>query len=113
MKLKAIVLIVCLIFVPFIVDANPAHNAMMKESKAVRGKALAMSVASAGFPCVGVDTFFQGMSDEGAAFWNVSCTNGQKYVVQIMPDAGGSTRVLSCLIMEAINLKCFVRLDEQ
>lgn len=83
--------------------------------------------------CVGTQAFYQGMlkrtghetkkeaqlenvlSDQmGAAFWDVACTNGSSYIVEIPVDANANSTVLNCTIAAAVGSNhCFVRFPNQ
>ena len=84
----------------------------MAMSEVDRSEALAIFVESSGQPCRTVArTFFQGEDDKGNVFWNVECSGGHSYVVQIKNDVPGSTRVLTCRRLEAVSGgRCFQKL---
>ena len=84
----------------------------MAMSEVDRSEALAIFVESSGQPCRTVArTFFQGEDDKGNVLWNVECSGGNSYVVQIKNDVRGSTRVLTCRRLEAVSGgRCFKKL---
>ena len=47
--------------------------------------------------------FYQGSDKKGAAFWNIQCTPGKSYAVQMKNDAVGSSRILDCQVLKAVN----------
>jgi len=93
--------------------ANPAHDRLTAMSEVDRSEALAILVESSGQSCRTVArTFFQGADDKGNVFWNVECSGGTSYVVQIKNDVRGSTRVLTCRRLEAVSGgRCFKKLE--
>jgi hypothetical protein len=76
---------------------------------------LAVIVSSAGYSCVGQRPFYAGISPKDhTASWSVGCTNGQSYQVEFAPDAGGSTKVLDCHIINVVaKTDCFVKLEDR
>ncbi|MBK6297113.1 MAG: hypothetical protein IPF48_03440 [Sphingomonadales bacterium] len=65
---------------------------------------LARVVKSAGESCPGgYRTFFQGVDDSKAGYWNVSCGASSDRMVTIASDS--STKVLSCAVMDALARK--------
>ena len=93
--------------------ANPAQDRLAAMSEVDRSEALAIFVQSSGHPCRTVArTFFQGEDDKGNVLWNVECSGGVSYVVQIKNDVKGSTRVLACNRLEAASgMRCFKKLE--
>ena len=83
--------------------------------------------------CIGTQAFYQGMlkrtghettkeaqlenalNDQiGAAFWDVACTNGSSYIVEIPVDPNANSTVLSCAVAAAVGGNhCFVRFPNQ
>lgn len=47
--------------------------------------------------------FYQGSDKKGAAFWNIQCTPGKSYVIKMENDAAGSSRILDCQVLNAVN----------
>jgi len=54
--------------------------------------------------------FLQGKNRDGATYWNVSCSNGQSYAIQIPVNPLKNTRILECSIMRALDINCFEKL---
>ena len=96
-----------------LVLANPAQDRLAAMPEVDRSEALAIFVQSSGHPCRTVArTFFQGEDDKGNVLWNVECSGGVSYVVQIKNDVKGSTRVLACNRLEAASgMRCFKKLE--
>jgi hypothetical protein len=90
---------------------NVAHDQLLALGPNERAVALAKVV---GEGCVGEYAFFMGLAnDTKNAFWSVRCTNGKSYEVQVSPDAGGSTRVLECDVLQALTkIRCFEKLQQ-
>jgi hypothetical protein len=75
---------------------HPSLSALTADQRA---RALARIVQSAGDSCPSATrTFLQGSSRKHGEFWNVQCSSGSAYVVQIKNDAGGSTSILDCAV---------------
>lgn len=61
--------------------------------------------------CKGKRAFYQGsgtspITKKDIAIWNVECTNGKSYVIEVRPDGSGG--VLECSVLAAMNGgKCF------
>ena len=48
------------------------------------------------------------MTKAGDVFWNVACRNGKAYSIMINNDTDGSTKILSCAVIKAVNgAECF------
>jgi hypothetical protein len=83
------------------VDFNPLLQVCANYSDGLLGKVV-------GEGCHGVKAFYMGSSASDEALWSVRCSNGESYAVMISPDASGSTRVLSCATLKAMNAgECF------
>ena len=103
----------CSLLPPPAMGANSAHERLAAMSEVDRSDALALLVESSGQPCRTVArTLFQGHDTSGHALWNVECGGGEAYLVLIMNDGRGSTRVLSCRRLAAVGGgRCFQQLD--
>ncbi len=87
-----------------IVYANPAHDLISQASEGVRNKAFFQTVSSAAYPCgLVTKSFFQGFDSQGDAFWSVRCKNGKSYSIMIYNDKNGSTKVMDCSVVKALN----------
>ncbi len=67
--------------------------------------------------CIGETAFYDGIGKKGGArkkaFWSVRCTDGNSYMVEIDPDANGSTQVLECSVMKAVGGgECFKKFGD-
>ncbi len=65
-----------------------------------------------GAGCRGQRVFYKGVGTAGLskneAFWDVTCTSGKSYEIEVHPD--GSSQVLECSVLEAMHAgKCFKR----
>jgi len=92
--------------------ANPAHDIISGMSEGNRKETFAALLSRGGEKCPTVSrTFYQGSDSKGDAFWNASCVGGQSWLVQVSNDAQGSTRVMSCTMLKAMNAgTCFTKL---
>jgi hypothetical protein len=78
------------------------------------GRALALGRA-VGPDCKGTRAFHMGTGDAGSSvgtsFWSVACANGESYMVSIAPDAKGSTRNMSCTMLQRLDAgRCWTKL---
>jgi hypothetical protein len=89
---------------------NAAHDQLIRLSDPERNSLLTNFMA--GEKCGTVTrNFYQGMGN-GEAFWNVQCSNGATYVIQIKPDATGSTSILDCGVLKAVGGgECFKKFE--
>jgi hypothetical protein len=86
---------------------NPAHASLLQLGPSARLRALKVAIGS---ECSrATDAFFQGLTRDDEAFWNVRCDDDEAYSVRISPDAGGSTKVVDCAVMARLAVKCFER----
>jgi hypothetical protein len=92
------------IFFAFTASANPAHDQVSSMSEQQRQLVFAAFLAKSGEHCSSVTkTFYQGSDKQGNAFWNAACNKGDSFVIQVNNDATGSTRILSCKMLKAVN----------
>lgn len=88
--------------------ANEGHNRLMQMSPYKRSQTLANLLAASGKDCgQATRSFFQGFDKDKAAYWNVECSKGTAYNIQIIDDNRGSTRILECSVMKAMGIECF------
>jgi hypothetical protein len=92
-------------------DTTPAPNIanarLLKFSSSEQASFLGLAV---GEGCRGVKAFYMGSSKRDEAFWSVKCSDSRKYAVMISPDSTGSTRVMECSLLKAVNAgECFKR----
>ncbi len=104
------VLVLCVFVMGSIAYANNASNMLSIYSKSKRAEVLTGVVNSAGFSCGRVTvSFYKGVDKDDGAYWDVACTNGISYTVQITSDS--STKVISCALMNQIGVTCFKEFD--
>lgn len=91
--------------------ANPAQDLLLAMNESSRQKAMSGLLSASGEKCpVSSRTFYQGSDNRGNAFWNVACSGGHAFVVQVMNDSKGSTKILDCAILKAMNAgTCFTK----
>jgi hypothetical protein len=93
-----------IILIPFTTQANPAHDQLSSMSEQQRRSVLAAFLVKSGEQCSSVTkTFYQGSDKKGNAFWNAASTGGASYGIQVNNDATGSTRILNCSVLKAVN----------
>lgn len=89
---------------------NRAHDVLLGQSEAERRTTLTSFLSGSEWKCSSVtDTFFQGLDHENTAAWNVRCSNGTSYAISIAADSGGSTRIVDCVVLGAVGVKCFTK----
>lgn len=92
---------------------NTGHNMLAEMGDTKRNSTLAHLVQGSDNVCLGESNFFQGFDESTNAYWNVRCTNGEAYLVQVLNDAAGSTQILSCSILEEVGGNpCFTTFQE-
>jgi hypothetical protein len=91
--------------------ANPAHKAIAAMDEPERQKTFGKLMLRSGESCPKVErTFYQGADRKGNAYWNMQCSPGESFLVQVNNDATGSTRIMKCRQLEAINgARCFTK----
>jgi hypothetical protein len=75
---------------------------------------LAAIVRSSGDPCNSVTRdFFQGGNRKDGEFWNVACSSGRSYTIQVKNDANRSTKILDCSVIAALKITpCFQKFPQ-
>ena len=89
--------------------ANPAHDRLQQMSLGERNTFFTKFLQGSGESCdVVTKNFFQGAGKSGDAIWNVACRNDKAFSILIHNDAEGSTKVISCAMLKALNAgECF------
>lgn len=104
-KLVATQLIVTSVMVLWagLTHANKAHSIIANQSESERRAFFTSFIKNSGESCDSVTkTFFQGLSSQREAFWNVRCRNSRAYLIKIDDDATGSTKILDCGVLKAV-----------
>ena len=112
MNAKSIVLAAAALVVfsiPGLALANKAHGMIEKMPDKDRNSTLTTFLKNSGEDCGSVTrNFFQGFDKSRNAFWNVACSNKKSYVIMINNDSVGSTKIMSCAVLKAVNAgECF------
>lgn len=107
MVLAAVTLVV--FSVPTLALANKAHGMIEKMPDKDRNTTFTAFLKNSSEDCGSVTrNFFQGFDKSRNAFWNVSCSNKKSYVIMINNDSVGSTKIMSCALLTAVNAgECF------
>lgn len=101
---KCVTAVLAVITIASVAQANPAHDMISAASETKRQQALAGLLSGSGEKCGAVDrTFYQGSDKSGNAFWNASCRGGKSFLIQVNNDRQGSTRILECKVLKAVN----------
>ena len=90
-------------------SANPAHDRLQQISSQERSMFFTKYLQGSGEMCDAVKRiFFQGLTKSGDAFWNVACRNGKAFSILIYNDAQGSSKIMDCPMLKAVNAgECF------
>lgn len=88
---------------------NEAHQRLQKANEKERAAIFTKLLTSSGEDCPKVTrTFFQGAAVNGDAFWNVACSNGKAFSIQVNGDSEGSTKIMDCAMLKLVNAgECF------
>ena len=102
-------ILITLIFVfPVFAFANPAHEKISSLTESKRRLVFATFLENSGEKCpVVTKTYYQGSDKDGNAYWNASCQGADSYQIQVRNYSQGSTKILSCKVLKALNLSCF------
>ena len=89
--------------------ANPAHDKLMSMSEESRNAAFARLLSSSGERCPAVSrSMYQGSSKDGAVFWSLQCKPGESFQLMLENNARGSSKLLNCKVVKALNAgECF------
>lgn len=91
---------------------NQMSDLLRAKPPAERGSILADVLHQSGKGCGSATrTFYQGIDRDSAAYWNVACSNGESYNVQIPADPAKNTRILECALMRTVGVECFKPLE--
>ncbi len=107
-------LILSIFLIAEVLKANEAHRILSDKSNQARNEALTVLFLQSEEDCdFVVRNFFQGLEPEGGALWNVTCGNGNSYVILIENDPRGSTRIMDCALIKSLTKgksQCFKKL---
>lgn len=99
------------LFLALAAHANPANDQLSSMTEQQRQLVLATLLVKSGGQCSSVTkTVYQSSDKKGNAFWNAACTGGTSFVLQVINDTTGSSRILSCKALKAVNGgSCFTK----
>ncbi|MCW8470876.1 hypothetical protein OQJ19_09455 [Fluoribacter gormanii] len=89
--------------------ANIANDILLSRTSEQKTQILSGIINSAGESCIAIESFYQGVDLNDAAYWNIACSNGQSYVIQIANDAAATTTIIQCTAMKSLGAQCFKR----
>ncbi|PWY56799.1 hypothetical protein DGG96_05175 [Legionella qingyii] len=89
--------------------ANIANDILLSRTSEQKTQILSGIINAAGEPCIAFESFYQGIDRNDAAYWNIACSNGQSYVIQIANDAAATTTIIQCSAMKSLGTQCFKR----
>lgn len=87
--------------------ANSVNDLMLSKSPADQTRLLGANLNASGELCNATYSFFQGEDKDGNAYWNIACSNGSSFAIQIANNETGTTKIIECNIMESMGIKCF------
>lgn len=94
-------------------SANQLSDLLASQSESERAAELGKVLVQSGKSCGQVTrTFLQGTDRDDAAYWNVQCSNGTAYVIQVPADPTASTRIMECELMAALGVPCFKKMED-
>jgi hypothetical protein len=107
MRIIKIILAMAVVSLP--VCANEISKQLESMSTSERADSLANILQQSGRDCSSVfRVFLQGYDSADAAFWNVSCSNGQSYNILVSANPEANTIIVDCSNMKAIaGIECF------
>ena len=73
---------------------------------------LALIVNGTGKAYLPTGSIYKGKVDDGSAYYALTCRNGNNWMVTLVDDAEGSSRVTSCATMKMVGVDCFETWDE-
>ena len=93
-------------------NANEVSELLEQQGANERAEILASVLHQSGKGCGQVTrTFLQGSDSDDAAYWNVSCSNGEAFSIQIPADPSAKSRTMECSMMKMLGIDCFKKLD--
>ena len=87
--------------------ANIANKILLSRTSDQKTQILSNIINAAGEPCLANASFFQGLDLHDAAYWNISCSNGRSYTIQIANDDNATTTIFQCSVMKSLGAECF------
>ena len=107
--MRIIYVILAMVMVSQPVRSNEVSKQLESMPSSERAKALANFLQQSGRDCSSVfRMFLQGHDSEDAAFWNVTCSNGQSYNIVVNANPEANTVIINCSDMKAIaGIECF------
>ncbi|AWN75535.1 hypothetical protein LEAN103870_06470 [Legionella anisa] len=87
--------------------ANIANDILLSRTSAQKTQILSGIINAAGESCAPIESFYQGVDRNDAAYWNILCLNGRSYVIQIANDAEATTTIFPCSAMKSLGAQCF------
>jgi len=108
--MKLFVMLITITTFSALVVANDVSKILESKSSVDRAAILTNLLHQSGKECgKATRSFLQGYDKDDAAYWNVACTNGQSYNVQVPSNPSAKTRIMECGIMKAIGVECFTK----
>lgn len=106
--MKAFLILITLAVYCSAAYANDVSKILESKSASSRAEVLANLIHQSGKGCgKATRTFLQGYDKDNAAYWNISCSNGRSYNIQVPSEPSAKTRILECSVMKAIGVECF------
>lgn len=94
-------------------SANELSDLLESQSESERAASLGDVLSQSGKSCGEVTrTFLQSTDRDDAAYWNVQCSNGSAYNIQVPADPAAKTRIMECELMDVIGVPCFKKMED-
>lgn len=106
--MRYLVAFIAIIAFGSLASANDVSKRIESKSSSEKAEIFTNLLHQSGEGCGKVTrTFLQGYDKDDAAYWNVSCNNGQSYNVQVPANPSANTKIMECSIMKSIGVECF------
>lgn len=91
---------------------NVSNSSILSLAPSLQTVALSKAVEAG---CVGDRSFYMGDDrSNGYAFWSLACSDGREFLVELLPDREGTTKVLDCPTAKlTAGVTCFKQLDKR
>lgn len=89
--------------------ANIANDILLSRTSEQKTQILSGIINEAGGSCIPTGSFYQGVDQNDAAYWDISCDNGQSFVIQIANDDAATKTIIQCDAIKSLGTQCFKR----
>ena len=104
-------LIFILLFIFQHVYANDSSKFLSSKSVTIQAEILTKLLHQSGKSCgEGSKPFMQGFDKDNVAYWNLTCSNGKSWLIQLPSNSSSNTRLLECENMTGLDFACYKKL---